>query len=66
MDESHVEWASEGGGVVYEEGEVGVEEEEEEDALEDCGYEEPLEDECDCPACHYKVGEDEGEADCFC
>jgi len=66
MNEGGVERTIRGGGMIYEQGDVGVEEAEEEKALKDSGDQEPLKGDGYGPQRHYAVGEHERHADCVC
>jgi hypothetical protein len=66
MNQGGVERTIRGGGMIYEQGNVGVEETKEEEALKDSGDQEPLKDDGYGPQRHDAVCEHERHADCFC
>ena len=66
MDQGGVEGTIRGGGMIYEQGDVGVEEAKEEEALKDSSNQEPSKDDGYGPQRHDAVCKHERHADCFC
>jgi len=62
VDEGHVERSRSGWSVVCEQRYVGIQQQDEENALENCGSEEPFEDPCYCPQGHDPICKHQGQS----